>query len=786
MYSDLTKHLRGSDPEQMSEMMDLLHSEEMMDPEVLKRIENRLDGKIASEKQSTVKRRVRSPWKVAALTAAAALVAFLVIGMTVPGVSKALYSLVHPEYRTFEYMNTPPEERKEVADVEENIRSSGARDVSYSVELLGDYSIRLGIDEDYNRMANDTPTLRETYGFPPYRQEEYAYLKSLVPEVKEVLYDGQRLVINTYFECDYASEFMIGWGYQDVPHRHNLDMTTFDIIGSVNGTYVTGTAETGHDRLGGYGTGTALTFQPFGERMDSKQVEELKGFWLQTDFDALQSPLPDGTCTMTLYYYIYDGDVDDMGAIGNVARVIHTIEFDTTPGNHRGQTFRTTTPLSGTAVVTCTFWPDPRESVLSGGSLRIQNRTLSLDGVELETEASFLQTGMICSVSVGKTPDSWDGQERDDLADSLMEALDFDLYINGEKQKAPIRISSSKRAEKRYEIPVFPGDYGSAEELVLVPRTNAYKSITVYEDNGSTDWREIEKTGVSYPLTPDGEPVIVPGSASWEEGSEYESVLTGCEIRIPVPQSDGTAERKEEAGSGTVKADDDLGAKVREDITDTASFLYSATDRWIPVTKIRDNTITNTQFNFGRIRTEKTLRFYEKGILVSWRFTPDGGKIPDGYASEEEFARDMEAFFHPTGGSEPGWYVTYDLCEYSGSYEEYERRHSVFADPSYSYDADTHSAVLSFVLPVTPDRYTDIPPFDKIPPIDPAVSVSVVHAVSYDGEKVGEDWTLEGFDPSKVGYDRWGWFGTTLGMWDYSGLAQEEPAVNTWDPGQNG
>ena len=779
MQSDLRKHLKESDPEQLAEMMDILHSEEMMDPEVLKRIESRLDRKIAAEKRDSRKTRRHSPWKVAALTVAAALVAFVAVGMTVPGVSKALYGLVHSEYRTFEYMNTPPENRTEVPEVQANIRGTAARDVSYSVELLGDYSIITGNDEDYNKMATDTPTLRETYGFPPYRQEDYAYLKSLVPEVKEVLYDGQRLVINTYFPCDYASEFMIGWGYQDVPHRHNLDMTTFDVHGIVNGTDV-------DSLLGGCGTGTGLTFEPFGETLTSEQVQALDGFWLQTDFDALLSPLPDGTCTLTLLYYIYDGDVDDMGAIGNVARVIHTIEFDTTPGNHKGTTLRTTTPLTGTAVVTCTFWPEPRVSVASGGSLRVQNRTLSLDGVELETEASFLQTGMICSITVGKTPGSWDEQERNDLADSLMEALDFDLYINGEKQKAPIRISSAKRAEKRYEIPVFPGDYGSAEELVLVPRISAYKSITVYEDNGSTDWREIEQTGVSHPLLPDGETVAVPGSASWEEGSEYTGDLAGCEIRIPVPKSDGTSQRNGEAVTGTVKADDDLGGKVREDITDTASFLYSATDRWIPMTKIRGNTIMNTQFNFGRIRTEKTLRFYEKGIEVSWRFTPDGGKIPDGYASEEEFARDMEAFFHPTSGSEPGWYVTYDLCEYSGSYEEYERRHAVYADPSYSYDGDTHAATLTFVLPVTPDRYTDVQEFEKIPPIDPAVSVSFVRAVTYDGKAVGEDWTLEGFDPSKVGYDRWEWFGTTLGMWDYSGLSQGENAVNTWDPGRNG
>ncbi|MBQ6425997.1 MAG: hypothetical protein IJJ92_04315 [Clostridia bacterium] len=535
MYSDLTKNLRGSDPDQMKEMMDLLHSEEIMDPEVLKRIENRLDAKIAAEKKISGRSRGRSHWKVAALTAAAALVAFLVIGMTVPGVSKALYGLVHPEYKTSYYMNTPPEKRTEVPDVEENIRSSGAKDVSYSVELLGDYSIRTRYDEDYNKMANESPTLRETYGFPPYRQEEYAYLKSLVPEVKEVLYDGQRLVVNTYFACDYAAEFMIGWGYQDVPHKHDLDMTTFEVYGTVNGIDVTGATDLGTDFLGGYGTGTGLTFEPFGEPMDSKQVEELKGFWLQTDFDTLKQPLPDGTCTLTLFYYIYDGEVDDMGAIGNVARVIHTIEFDTTPGNHMGKTVKVNTALSGQAVVTCTFWPDYQNP---SDNLKIENRTLALDGVELETEASFLQTGAILSIRVSKTPDSWDEKEKKDLANSLLEEMNFDLYIDGEQQKMPDRISSVKQFEKRYEIPVFPGDYGNVKEMVLIPKLRAYESVKVY-DGTVTDISEAEKNAPFQELQPDGAPVVVPNdfSASWEEGPDkYSTVLDGCEIRIPIPE----------------------------------------------------------------------------------------------------------------------------------------------------------------------------------------------------------------------------------------------------------
>ena len=202
--------------------------------------------------------------------------------------------------------------------------------------------------------------------------------------------------------------------------------------------------------------------------------------------------------------------------------------------------------------------------------------------------------------------------------------------------------------------------------------------------------------------------------------------------------------------------------------------------------KIVGVSFTTKAFNFKWIRAEQVLQFYEKGVVCTMRFAPDGGKIPNGYASAEEFDRDMEAFFRPSAGSEPGWYITYDLCRYSGSYEVYEKRQPVYADPSCSYDPDTHTASLSFVLPVTPNEYTDLGEFEKIPPIDPSVSVSVIYAVKYDGKEVGKDWTKDGFDPEKVGYGRWQWFGTTLGMWDYSGFAQGKTPINTWDPAHQG
>ena len=122
-------------------------------------------------------------------------------------------------------------------------------------------------DADYNKMATETPTQREQYGFSPYRAEEYDYLKSLVPEVREVFYDGGRLTVNTYFPCEYATDFMIGWGF-DLPHRHNLDMTAFEMYADVDGQDVSGL-------LGGYGTGTMMSVW---NHTTEDDLSEMKGF----------------------------------------------------------------------------------------------------------------------------------------------------------------------------------------------------------------------------------------------------------------------------------------------------------------------------------------------------------------------------------------------------------------------------------------------------------------------------------------------------------------------------
>ena len=732
MRDALQEHLNKANAAEAERMMDMMETEEMLDPRIRSRIADKLDERLKAEK-GTARTRVsgkgyaRFPLRRGLfLAAAACLVAFLVLGMTVPGVSKALYALAHPLHDTESYLLTPPEERTPIPEIEEEIGSSRPMDVSSSVEMLGEYSMITGYDKEYNEMATNTPTQRESYGFSPYRAEEYDYLKSLVPEVREVFYDGSRLTVNTYFECDYAADFMIGWGF-DLPHRHNLDMTAFEIFADVDGRDVSGL-------LGGYGTGTMMSVW---NHTSEDDLSGLEGFWCSTDFDDLASPLPDGICTVTILYYIYDGDVDDMGAIGNVARVIHTFSFDTTPGN-RYKAASVTTPLSGDAVITIASWD----------TKQFRSRTVSLEGVILHTDFRYLPTGMLVTVEPAKVPADWTKPMVDALFGRIS-GLEFDLVVDGDRVEMPARRLDSGSQQIRYELPILPSDYENVREIALAPKVRALTSVRS-AGNGAQGESSAEQR---IAWAPDGEAATIP--SGWDGEAYAETPLPGCEIHIPMPDSlaeQTTADAvdpESEAATGIVlghiptpeeeqKAagvDPEIGSIVRDPLRLAEYYPPEMTP--YTITRIDGDTIRNVAFpmNFAM---ETYVEFGEKAIRVTLTFSRFAEGIPQA---------DIDAFLQindgtmASPGKKPGLQISYNLGTKNEpqTYPEVERR------------GDS----LRFLIPVTPDRYSMI---------DPGISVSIVRADTYDRQFVDAGWNLKGFDEEKVGYGWHGWIGYVLGM----------------------
>lgn len=470
------------------------------------------ETRTAPRKKAETRRKTQGralPW----LAAAACLL--LVIGgvLSVPGVAKALRDLIYPEYRgASRYLTEQPENRTPVADIAETLSASAPQDVSYKIELLGEYEGNLTpYDEEYNANIGK---LRADMGCPAFDKEAFAFLRDIRPEVREVLYDGEQLLVNTFLYTDHVADFATGWGV-NVDAKYRLDISCFDYRLSVNGADLT-------ERYNmGFSSGTAMTVAG----QSPAQIENAEGVWHTVDCDRLPEPLPDGVCTLTLLYYIYDGAIDDMGAVGNIGRIIHTISFDTRPGNHI-ETAKVSAPLSGGARITVSDW---------SSNPVIYNVEKHLDGVTLHGEAKYTGTGIKLRVTADGFAADWTEWEKKALLTmgerEGREGLCFDLYVDGALVKT-VQSLAGPENELRLELPVFPADYAAIREIRLVPGIVTLESVTAFAARGQG-----EGTGGGEPFTvPNGRENAKSCPAYIDPVFSYQE-LTGCGFVIPLPKS---------------------------------------------------------------------------------------------------------------------------------------------------------------------------------------------------------------------------------------------------------
>ena len=505
--SDLLEQKLSNATEAEAEiLLDRFDPEAHMDPQTLKRIDARLHKAILEESAPQKPRALRFPWKKALIAVAAAAAVYLALGFTVPGVSNALYSVFHPDYRTGAYFSTPPEQRQDpVKDLEESVGGFRAKDAESKVELLGEYTNLTPYDEEYNAMANGTPTLRETYGFSPYRQEEYAYLRELRAFVRELYYDGERLFVTAFVATEHPEWFL----REGEPTPPNLELSIFDFQLTVNGEAFPMQWNVSS------GGGSGITVHD-GE----------KGLWVSTEID-LTEPLPDAHCELLMLYYVYDCDVDDMGAIGNVGRLIHRITFESKAGNHYEQQ-SVEAAFSGSAPMTIASYDE------MGDWKTLQNRTVCFDGLKMRLVAQYLPSGLRIIASLSETPQTWTDDEKDAFLQGFIETLTFAVQSNGESAVLePYEISRRDR-NWTFELPVFPSDYANVDSIVLIPQIRCLERfIGVPEQT----WEDADPT-VAVPtydvvLAIDGDPVAPPRQ---HRSSEVKiTPLSDTRIVIPLP-----------------------------------------------------------------------------------------------------------------------------------------------------------------------------------------------------------------------------------------------------------
>ena len=506
MTDALENLLANATESEAAALMDRFDPEEHMNDRARSRIAAKLKAKLREEQKAS-RRVLRFPWKKALIAVAACAVVYLTLGFTVPGVADTLYRVFHPDYTTGGYLSTPPDEREQVPEIVAAVSATNAKDVESTVELLGEYSIRTQWDEGYNAMANETPSRREAHGAAPYRAEDYAYLKEIKASVKEVYYDGARLFVNAFLAFPGADAFL--WeehGDEAFPHHPTISTITQET--RINGkSYVVS--------IGGSTGSVTLDTQ-----------DGAYGLWY-TSYYTLEEPLPDGICEMTLFYYIYDADIDDMGAVGNVARIIHTISFDTTDGNRRENNgFEVS--FSGTAPMTVSTYRK------TGEHETLANRTVDFNGLKMCVSVAYLPSGPAVELSVTEYPASWTELEKDAMNDGFITALCFDVVAGGETMRIPYWQIGRQNGGWQFEIPLRPSDYAGLYSITIVPVVRSVSGFTCIEDVDPDDPMKgtVER---AVTLTLDGE--AVPIAEHFRKCDDVETPLSGSRIVIALPNN---------------------------------------------------------------------------------------------------------------------------------------------------------------------------------------------------------------------------------------------------------
>ena len=505
MTNDLSKVLSNATDAEASALMDRFDPEAHLDEDTKARLKARISQSIRETKAST-EHKLRFPWKAVLAAAAACAAVYLTLGFTVPGVADTLYRVFHPDYRTEAYFSTPPEQRQDpVKDLEAAVGDFHAQDVESKVELLGEYTMLTRYDAEYNDMANSTPTLRETYGFSPYRQADYAYLRDMRASVRELYYDGERLFVTAFVATEHP-EWLLA---DDEAAPPNLELAVFDFQLTVNGEAFPMKWNVSS------GGGSGIT-----------ERDGEKGLWVSTEID-LTEPLPDAHCELLMLYYVYDCDVDDMGAIGNVGRLIHRITFESKAGNHYEQQ-SVEAAFSGSAPMTIASYDE------MGDWKTLQNRTVCFDGLKMRLVAQYLPSGLRIIASLSETPQTWTDGEKDAFLQGFIETLTFAVQSNGESAVLePYEISRRDR-NWTFELPVFPSDYANVDSIVLIPQIRCLERfIGVPEQTGEDADPTVAVPTYDVVLAIDGDPVAPPRQ---HRSSEVKiTPLSDTRIVIPLP-----------------------------------------------------------------------------------------------------------------------------------------------------------------------------------------------------------------------------------------------------------
>lgn len=404
---------------------------------------------------------------------AAFLMALAFVFVCFPQAAQAVASFFGFDFRASKYMGEDPDTRSPAPSIEEAIAKAACEDVGYSVSLLNEWAD-----------AASYEACRAQLGLAPFSEEEWEYLRAVRPSVAEVLYDGNSLIWNTNLYADEKGMRAFCGG--------NLDA----LIGEI--TYTVEGDPTVH----------SLYVDAHGLLRLPDEAADHAVLYAQDSALPGEKLLPDGVITLTQTIRLAEGDAMSYGAA--VALLTHTFTFDATPGNAEAcGSAAFEVALSGEIDLTMNHM-DPEGGALK--SWTIDTQRISLEGVILDVETSYLPTGIYVRITLAQVPEGWTR----DMTDGLLSMTEGDddgavhtpgvageVYVDGERVCGASFPAASYTGELAFVLPVFPQDYASIGALELRLSYTCYTQLNgadliggeIYEvPRGDTGIRGATKT----------------------------------------------------------------------------------------------------------------------------------------------------------------------------------------------------------------------------------------------------------------------------------------------------
>ncbi|MBR0206310.1 MAG: hypothetical protein IJQ45_06135 [Clostridia bacterium] len=394
--------------------------------------------------------------------------------LLIAGTAVAAGVWLRDNYSPTNYMGTSKEQREEqgqtIPAVEQAIASAAPQSGDYRIVMLPEFPNAAEQDE-----------WRVKLGQPKYNEADWAWMRNIRPEVREVLIDGRSLVANIWLNTDHGAAFDMSWEGDGQWVEGSVDKVLYRFPGETEA----------HETPYG-GSGGTTDYNETGVNLMLEVILPEDG-----SFPS------EGRVELTLEVGLRDDRVEDMNPIGNVGKLYYTFSFDAAAAKEASKPMVTLRPLSGSIVLTVDDWSDLDHP-------RLYNQRVSLDGVVLREEVRYKQTGVYVTYTVEKAPTDWTEAMKNSLLYPNREGKWHGLYLDYRLGREGEWLSVGHEnhnnfGENTIILPIFPSDYEQVKKEGCTLRLTEYYGTGFNGQPIGEDWRYDIPFGASsmnFDLTP--------------------------------------------------------------------------------------------------------------------------------------------------------------------------------------------------------------------------------------------------------------------------------------------